>query len=409
MHPDIPVEWDDNMGTLMYDILIKYNFGQSNLWVKTTTSSSQTGTVDMFTFTGQPRKVYRNLERGFKYCFLGARMFPSGWQDEFRCILPLGDFYDVDYVIPTFEITRNPSDSHPTPYANVPEIGPWDNWKQARRLALRIDHIKDGKVIGQYQHSHDHTFPYTKYGLGSEHTNFLAGAWSRVMAWIAALTNVKWANRSWFRHWAIQPYEVIVEEITPCFASQQMVISQSGPREIQEPPKRIHVENNMRMMYELYAREHPEMSIGAWSRKLLPSGRETCDACHMAMSNPAAMHCPLTCLDCSPQQVNLPNSRKTVWACDFCVSVGRVCTFTPERYLDQHFDDFKSLGYARVLGGHRQLSDSEKRTARLLLNGACIPEYRKEVNPVTPEHVYDKEDIDYDGDTEEDGMYRGWR
>lgn len=235
----------------------------------------------MFTFTGQPRKVYRNLERGFKYCFLGARMFPSSWQDEFRCILPLGDFYDVDYVIPTFEITRNPSESHPTPYANVPEIGPWDNWKQARRLALRIDHIKDGKVIGQYQHSHDHTFPYTKHGPGSEHTNFLAGAWSRVMAWIAALTNVKWANRSWFRHWAIQPYDVIVEEITPCFASQQMVIFQSDPKEIQEPPKRVHVENNMRMMYELYAREHPEMSIGAWSRKLLPSGRETCDACHM--------------------------------------------------------------------------------------------------------------------------------
>lgn len=306
MHPDIPVEWDDNMGTLMYDILIKYNFGQSNLWVKTTTSSSQTGTVDMFTFTGQPRKVYRNLERGFKYCFLGARMFPSGWQDEFRCILPLGDFYDVDYVIPTFEITRNPSDSHPTPYANVPEIGPWDNWKQARRLALRIDHIKDGKVIGQYQHSHDHTFPYTKYGLGSEHTNFLAGAWSRVMAWIAALTNVKWANRSWFRHWAIQPYDVIVEEITPCFASQQMVISQSGPREIQEPPKRIHVENNMRMMDELYAREHPETSIGAWSWKLLPSGRETCDACHMVSKSDMPSRTNLT---------NMPRPCRTPLLC----------------------------------------------------------------------------------------------
>ncbi|KAF9871528.1 hypothetical protein CkaCkLH20_10939 [Colletotrichum karsti] len=400
MYPEIPPDWADTLGDLTHNILIKYNFFNQGIWVKTTSAGSKNGSVDMLTFTGQPRKVTHNKHTGGKCCYLGARQFPTGWVDRFKCALPLGDFHDVDYVVPVFEITRNPRDSHPTPYVSVPLIGPWENWTQARRLALRIDHMKDGKIVGQYQHAHDHTFPFPV--RGSPHNSFLSGAWSRAMAWIATLTNFEWADRSWFRHWALQPYVVTIEEIGLSYLDQSMVINQPIRGKTQEPPKRINVEVNMEELDKLYRRGQWEMPVDCWSPSL-PSGRTTCDACHISMANPSAMHCPVVCIDCAPTKINIPNTNKTRWVCDFCRSLGRVCTFTPEDYLDLHFDTFKSLGYARVLGNHPEISSGEEYTARILLEDAAMPDFVKERNLV-PLRDVEKDSVGGVDSTEGDGF-----
>nr|XP_036588951.1 uncharacterized protein CTRU02_00998 [Colletotrichum truncatum]KAF6800593.1 hypothetical protein CTRU02_00998 [Colletotrichum truncatum] len=381
MHLDIPIGWNNRVASLIYDILIKYSFGKSNLWVKLAVSAGQNGLTDLLVFTGQPRKLYYDAERNVKYCYLGSRVFPNGSRDGFKCTLPLADFDDVDYVVPVFEITCDPNGSHPTPYICVPEVGPYDNWTQANRLALRLDYKKNDEICGRYQHAHDHTFPY--FGLGySEHNKHLNEPWAQVMAWIAALTNFDWAERTWFQHWALTPYTVTIEFMRPSELHEALIVTNPGPKKIEEPPKLVDPEGSIDALNKLYGMKHREITVNYWSPRLLSSGRTSCDSCYISVNNPSTLHCQPSCRTCTPKQVAVHNSRKLVWTCEFCMSLGRVCTFTPEGYLDKHLESLTSLAYVKVPMSHLDILANEKHVARLLLDGAKIKEFGKPINMV---------------------------
>lgn len=82
------------------------------------------------------------------------------------------------------------------------------------------------------------------------------------------------------------------------------------------------------------------------------------------------MYCPLPCRDCRPRPVPV-SSQVCVFTCDFCQSLGRACTFTPEDYIDLNVKSFMSLGYAKPESNHRHLTAEEARTSQLLLDGAA--------------------------------------
>ncbi|KAF6812666.1 hypothetical protein CMUS01_13005 [Colletotrichum musicola] len=376
--PESP-PWDDSIAALTCKVLVEFSEGQFNVWLRTFSSGRETGTVSMFVFTGQPRKLDTNLGRGTKFCTLGSRTFPGIGQENCVCSFPLHEYQDVEYVAPVFEITTSTKQEHPSPYVRVPEPGPYNNWPQVHRLALRFDRVVKGEVVSQYYHAHEHIFPYAKYS-GSPHSRHLTGPWCTAMGWIAALMNFEWAERPTFDHWALTPFDVTLESLTP--RSGGTLFSQPSPKKVQEPPKIARLGYSDVPLTNLYGKEHDQMSIGIWYDTLLPSGRRTCDSCYMSTTKSSLMYCPLPCRDCRPRPIPV-SSQVFVFTCEFCQSLGRACTFTPEDYIDLNAKSFTSLGYAKPQPQsiHRQITAEEKRTSMLLLQEAAqATKAKKEVD-----------------------------
>lgn len=274
--------WDDSIAALTCKILVEFGEGQSNVWLRTSSLGRKTSNVSMFVFTGQPRKLETNLGRGTKFCTLGSRTFPGVGQENCICSFPLHEYQDVDYVVPVFEITTSTKQAHPSPYVKVPEPGPYNSWPQVHRLALRFDRCSNGEVVSRYYHAHEHTFPYAKFS-GSQHGRHLTGPWCTAMGWIAALMNFEWAERPAFDHWALTPFDVTLEILTP--QAGGVLLYQSGPKTVQEPPRIARLGYSDIPLANMYGKQHDQMSIGIWYDTLLPSGRRTCDSCYMVSVN----------------------------------------------------------------------------------------------------------------------------
>ncbi|KAJ0165901.1 hypothetical protein CTA2_9556 [Colletotrichum tanaceti] len=183
---------------------------EAGLWTRILVKDVH-GTPLYWQFRGPPRRVrddkYVN-EADRKTIGLLSRRMPSGMghssdQQFFRISLrqDAGESWPVkpgEYVVPVVEIMCDPDAIHPHVYAAVPDVGGFDCWAQARRVAIRVEYLDErGDTYSRYCRPR-RIFCFYKSLPAShgtpEQIHCLERGWSRIMSLMATFI-WDWQNR----------------------------------------------------------------------------------------------------------------------------------------------------------------------------------------------------------------------
>lgn len=259
------------------------DLGDPSLWVKRTIYNSD-ATPKTFLFTSTPRRLYIDpTDQNRKSCFLGSRRRPDGTLSNFSVSWPLHEMKDIDVVIPHIEITADPNVKHHAPYMIFPEVGPYDIWDAASRLGIRFGYrAKDGSIRTRYFQCQETTYPYGKHHDESHHNEFLLGAWTYSMAWLATLLGKTWLQRDTFDHWALTPFTVRTKRMNMCFIFQSFVMTDQASGGTIEPPRLMTPFESVQKLHR-YGSLSPQTVVGFIPQSFTEPGpgRKSCDSCYV--------------------------------------------------------------------------------------------------------------------------------
>ncbi|KAF7542665.1 hypothetical protein G7Z17_g11385 [Cylindrodendrum hubeiense] len=316
--------------------VLERTFMDSNLWVQTTILRNDL-TPRMWQFRTHPRRVQGDRQ---VIVFIGTRnVHAKTVPRAFKVPLPLTIFPSVkkgSIVNVVIEIMANPAEKHPYPYVEIPAIGPFDCWREASRVGIRVEFLEDGgtwkaRYLANY---HLQTFKAgikalkpQEYGPHGDIFACIEVGWLHCIKILATLLQWKWQPEESMltkRVWV--PYNGRVRKYDVDFFNQR--INLSDPQAHSKPiPRLLSLDQTSTQIEQKYGYD---VHIGHFPGKELlfvpgePAGRMKCDICCMGVQDGEIQ----LARRCGKRRVIDNKEGFEMLQCEFSASLGRYCTFT---------------------------------------------------------------------------------
>ncbi|KAM5517190.1 hypothetical protein FOXYSP1_04141 [Fusarium oxysporum f. sp. phaseoli] len=321
---------------------------EANLFIRTTTPrDASTRSPAMWTFRTHPRRV--TVDK--RIVVLGG--YGNNTQPpKFRPSIPLegtnlGPGSLVNVVI---EITVDPTTRHPFSYVKLPKSGPFDCWKEAFRLGIRIEFEEEGVWKTRYiRQDYFSTFTGKVKSMKprdfGEELNLLELGWLHSIKTIGALLNWRWQQDEEVlvqRVWV--PYCCRLRAIDFDFFKQQLVVS-DVPYVAKQRPQPLTLDQTAELIEDEFGED---VHIGCLPDPILiispgTGTRQRCDLCVVAGRNVGLAR---SCV--SRRRVVKTINGVDLIQCPFSAALGRYCTFTENIEIREDLHDLvfhKSTNY----------------------------------------------------------------
>jgi hypothetical protein len=253
------------------------------------------------------------------------------------------------------EITCDREIKHPSPWVQIPVVGPFDSWYQATRLGIRIEFQDEkGQWKSQYLKSDYHemvasrTSPAEITALGEE-IHHMDITWVDAIKIIATLLHWRWQPDGAMSRQILTPFIIKRRSMNFNFHSQQLVIDNIPLVDV-PCPKLLTLDETSRLIEKRFGFD---ISIGFLPNPILmrPNHsvasvgryRTKCDLCSVVSLQLISLSILglriLTSAKAGPRARNLSELCNTRWVvrkvsgmellqCPLSATLGRFCTFT---------------------------------------------------------------------------------
>lgn len=275
---------------LLEDLNPKYK--ETDTWIRRRCPARQ-AMPECWVFRSPPRKVVPD-NPAFKFSCRESDDVPK----EFSVYLSTEELdllrqNRASLINCVIEITVNPEEKHPSPWMNMPAIGPFDCWPQASRLGMRIEFVDaagtwkslylQSRKFRQLSKSYRFHLPFPEqFGKELDHIEM---DWLHCMRVMAALLNWKWQLRHGYTQHVWVPYKAEVRIVEYIFLAQRYMTSTPSATSML-CPRLLSLEETTESIEKLLG---PALPL-AWGKIMLQPSRR-CDLCVVSYSVPELGGC----------------------------------------------------------------------------------------------------------------------
>ncbi|KAF7547605.1 hypothetical protein G7046_g8956 [Stylonectria norvegica] len=315
--------------------VLERTFIGANLWVQTTTMSSDMATPAMWQFRTHARKLKKNREI---LVMIGHRN-KDGTQvqvpRQFYVNMPQKQFPSLQggsVIGIVIEIMVDQDARHPQAYLEIPETGPFDCYKLAARVGIRAEWLDtDGTWKAQYlknamlqPFSALKSLPVEQHG---EHAAYLACVevgWLHCIKLQATLLRWRWLDpQSMLAKRVFRPYNGRVRRFDYDFLGQRIVLSEP-PMTSRRLPRLLTLQETTNAIEEEFGHD---VNFGYMPSKMRytvngsKKFRTKCDLCYMYADVDLVR-------SCRAKSVIGTRNGYELMQCKFSAMLNRYCTFT---------------------------------------------------------------------------------
>lgn len=262
---------------------------EANMWIGTKIPSVD-GQPAMWSFRTQPKRLTARRGVGILY---GSRR--NSQPVRFRRIMPVEERRLVPGTIinVVLEVTAEAETKHPYSYLQMPTTGPLDCWREAFRLAVRIEFEDEGKWYSKYltqQNVTPFSSLYKKSKDANDPTyeiNNIDIDWIHAIKTVAALLNWRWHPENALSGRVWSPYVTRTRTMEFDFFNQQLRIG-TLPVTDKQCPRALTLDETSDMIEREFGLD---VNIGHLPHAILiqdPEGgnraakRTKCDLCYVS-------------------------------------------------------------------------------------------------------------------------------